>query len=54
MKIGLDMLKDGKWTRAQIDMMTYVAITRDRDRLYIPYAEKTALIERLLESISKI
>jgi superfamily I DNA/RNA helicase len=50
--LGLDMLKANKWTKGQIDMMTYVAITRARDRLYIPYTEKTELIEKLHESIS--
>lgn len=47
--LGLDMLKDERWTKAQIEMMTYVAITRVRDRLYIPYIEKTELIDRLLK-----
>ena len=47
--VGLDMLEEDGWSKEQIKNMTYVAITRARYQLFIPYISKNALIKRLLE-----
>ncbi|MBF0430781.1 MAG: ATP-binding domain-containing protein [Fibrobacteria bacterium] len=45
--IGLEWLRPGGWSREQIDRLVYVAITRARTHLFIPYTEETELIKRL-------
>ncbi|MFC1817479.1 3'-5' exonuclease [Thermodesulfobacteriota bacterium] len=49
--VGLDLLDDSKWSEEQIHKMTYVAITRARYQLFIPYIDKTLLIDKLLTSL---
>jgi len=49
--IGLDLLEPDRWSEEQIDKMTYVAVTRARYRLYIPYFQKNSLIEKLLKCV---
>jgi len=49
--VGLDSLEPDGWTENQIRNLTYVAITRARHQLYIPYVKKNDLIERLLSSL---
>jgi len=46
--IGLDFLEPGRWTMDQITSLTYVAITRVKYRLFIPYIKENDLINRLL------
>ncbi len=47
--IGLDMLEPGEiWSEEQLVNLTYVAITRARYRLYIPYTAENLLVKRLL------
>ncbi len=46
--IGLDVLDQSRWTEEQINRLTYVAITRARFRLYIPYLVEGHLLKRLL------
>lgn len=47
--IGLDWLEAGKrWSEEQIRKMTYVAVTRARERLFVPFCGKNAIIKRLL------
>ena len=45
--LGLDYLDDKRWSEDQINRLTYVAITRARYQLFIPYIHKNTLIERL-------
>ncbi len=47
--LGLDLLKENGWTRAQIDNLVYVAVTRARYRLFVPYIDETLLIRNLKE-----
>lgn len=43
--IGLDWLDGIRWTEEQIRNLTYVAITRARERLYIPHVFDLSLIK---------
>ncbi len=45
--IGLDFLEQGRWDKEVIERLTYVAISRARYRLYIPYISNTQIIEKL-------
>ena len=45
--VGLDLLAENGWTQEQINNLTYVAITRARYQLYIPYIHETRLINTL-------
>jgi hypothetical protein len=49
--VGLDQLGPGIWSEDQIKRLTYVAITRARHRLFIPYMEETGLIRELLDCL---
>jgi superfamily I DNA and RNA helicase len=49
--VGLDSLEPDGWTEGQIRNLTYVAITRARHRLFIPYVEENDVISRLLGSL---
>ena len=46
--IGLDLYDPAKWPEGELKGLTYVAITRARYELFIPYVKKSDLIERLL------
>ena len=46
--VGLDLLEEGSWSKEQITNMTYVAITRARYQLFIPYINKNHLIKKLM------
>ena len=48
--LGLDWLAPGRWTEEQIRRLAYVAVTRARERLFIPYCSGNELISRLLKS----
>jgi superfamily I DNA and RNA helicase len=48
--LGLDFLQPKGWTAIQIERLTYVAITRARYHLVIPYLKKTALVEKLIQA----
>jgi len=48
--IGLDWLEPGRWSEDQIHKLTYVAVTRARKQLFIPYCYKSNLICNLLDS----
>ena len=45
--LDLDLLQEGRWTEEQLERLTYVAVTRARFRLYIPYLDENTLIKRL-------
>ena len=45
--VGLDLLEEDGWSKEQITNMAYVAITRARYQLFIPYIRKNSLIKRL-------
>lgn len=45
--IGLDWFGGQRWTEEQVTNLTYVAITRARERLFIPYMLQTNLMKRL-------
>ncbi len=49
--IGLDSLDEAKATTEQIERLAYVGMTRARYQLYIPYINKTPVIEKLLAAI---
>jgi len=48
--IGLDWLQGDRWTEEQVQNLTYVAITRARERLYIPHIHDLTLTEYENES----
>lgn len=49
--LGLDWLVPGsRWTEEQIRKMIYVAITRAREKLFIPYSSGNELISKLLKN----
>jgi hypothetical protein len=45
--LGLDFLQPKGWTEEQLARLVYVAITRARYQLIIPYINQTALIDKL-------
>ncbi|MFH1941141.1 MAG: 3'-5' exonuclease [Pseudomonadota bacterium] len=45
--LGLDWLEPGRWTEEQIRRLAYVAVTRAREKLFIPYCSGNELISRL-------
>jgi superfamily I DNA/RNA helicase len=47
--LGLEYLEPRGWSEDQLNRLTYVAITRSRYQLYIPYIEESELINRLQE-----
>jgi hypothetical protein len=47
--LGLEQVGQEHWASRQLEQLAYVAITRARDRLYIPYLKKTPLIQKLVE-----
>jgi len=50
--VGLDTLEGNGWSEEQIRNMTYVAITRARYQLFIPYIAENSLINRLKNGIN--
>jgi superfamily I DNA/RNA helicase len=48
--LGLDWMAPGRWTEEQINKLTYVAVTRARERLFIPYCSRNELISKLIKS----
>ena len=46
--VGLDLLDESRWSKDQIQSLTYVAITRAKYQLLIPYIQHTPLIDGLL------
>ena len=49
--VGLDQLEPGVWSKDQIRRLVYVAITRARHRLFIPYVNETDLIRDLISCL---
>jgi hypothetical protein len=49
--LGMDFIEPGRWTENQINRLVYVAITRARHRLFIPYIIETALIKQLKDCL---
>ena len=49
--VGLDFMKTEKMTEDEIVNLTYVGLTRARYRLFIPYMQKTPLVNKLLAFI---
>jgi superfamily I DNA/RNA helicase len=49
--VGLDQLEPGIWSEDQIRRLVYVAITRARHRLFIPYVRETELIRDLISCV---
>jgi superfamily I DNA/RNA helicase len=47
--LGLDWMSLGRWTEEQIRRLAYVAVTRARERLFIPYCSVNELISGLLK-----
>ena len=48
--LGLDSPKIGEWSADVAKNLTYVAITRAREQLYIPYLSKTGVIDRMIDA----
>ena len=46
--LGFDYLDDKRWSEDQINRLAYVAITRARYQLFIPYIYESSLIKRLI------
>ena len=46
--VGFDQLEPGIWSEDQIKRLVYVAITRARHRLFIPYVIETELVRDLI------
>lgn len=46
--LGLDWLEPGRWTEEQIRKLIYVAVTRAREQLFIPYCGKSEIVKMLL------
>jgi superfamily I DNA/RNA helicase len=49
--VGLDQLEPGIWSEDQIRRLVYVAITRARHRLFIPYVNETEFIRNLISCL---
>ena len=49
--IGLDSVDETKATADQIERLAYVGLTRARYQLFVPYINKTPLIEKLLAAV---
>lgn len=49
--VGMDLLEENGWSRQDIGNLAYVAITRARYQLFIPYVEQTWLINSLMNCI---
>ena len=49
--IGLDLFDPAKGLPDQLKSLAYVAMTRARDELFIPYVRKNGLIDRLLACV---
>jgi superfamily I DNA and RNA helicase len=45
--LGLDFLEPREWSEGQLERLTYVAITRARYQLFIPYINQSLLIKKL-------
>jgi ATP-dependent exoDNAse (exonuclease V) beta subunit len=45
--LGLDFLEPREWTEGQLSRLVYVAITRARYQLFIPYINQSDLIKKL-------
>jgi superfamily I DNA and RNA helicase len=45
--LGLDFLEPREWSEDQLDRLAYVAITRARYQLFIPYINQSELIKKL-------
>jgi superfamily I DNA/RNA helicase len=53
--VGLDYLDQNRWTKKQSECLAYVAFTRARHRLYIPYTDpEHFLIRKLLACSNKL
>ena len=49
--VGFGLMEEKRWTEEQIERLTYVALTRARNHLYIPYIETTPLIKKMLDCL---
>jgi superfamily I DNA/RNA helicase len=49
--LGLDFLKPKSWSEEQIEKLIYVAITRARYQLFIPYIAENRFISKLKKSL---
>jgi superfamily I DNA/RNA helicase len=49
--LGLDFLEPKNWSEEQIEKLIYVAITRARYQLFIPYIVENQFIAKLKASL---
>ena len=49
--LGLDFLEPKSWSEEQIEKLIYVAITRARYQLFIPYVVENQFISKLRKSL---
>lgn len=47
--LGMDWMEPGRWTEEQIEKLAYVAVTRARERLFIPYVAGNHLIRKIIK-----
>jgi len=48
--LGLDWMEaEKRWTEEQIRKLAYVAVTRARERLFVPFCCMNAIIKKLLQ-----
>jgi hypothetical protein len=51
--VGLDLMAPGRWTEEQLVSLGYVAITRARHHLYVPWCERNLIVERMLGALPR-
>jgi ATP-dependent exoDNAse (exonuclease V) beta subunit len=49
--LDLDFLKPKQWSEEQLERLTYVAITRARFQIFIPYIIQSSLIKKLQDAL---
>jgi superfamily I DNA/RNA helicase len=49
--LGLDYLEPQNWSIEQIERLIYVAITRARYQLFIPYVVENQFVSKLMECL---
>jgi len=49
--VGMDSIDSGEWSDDLVINLSYVAITRARELLYIPYQKETPIIKKMIESM---
>jgi superfamily I DNA/RNA helicase len=51
--LGLDFLQPREWTEDQLERLAYVAITRARYQVFVPFIRENSIIARLKSNLTK-